>query len=109
MNLSHSGGLTSVPWRAIVDNGWFKTGGGIVIGTLATIIWSFAPDAFWVHDNRQALNTLLTSQPLIQRDISDLRNQLSENTIALKELAVELQRKREPNKFYFQDNPGKKK
>lgn len=61
---------------------------------LANTIASFAPDAFWMHDNRQAISLLLANQPLIQRDISDLKNGMGELNLTMKELTLEMQKRR---------------
>ena len=81
-------------WTSIIESNWVKWVGGAVIGLIASIISSFAPDAFWVHDNRQALSSLMINQPLIQRDISDLKTGMGELNITMKELTIEMQKRR---------------
>lgn len=88
-----------------MDSKWLVGGASALGGMVFSVAMSFLPDAFWMHDQRQALSLLLANQPLVQRDISDLRNQLAENTIALKELAVEIQKSnnsRKPQRFVLE-------
>lgn len=75
-----------------MESKWLVGGASALGGMLFSVGMSFVPDVFWMHDNRQALQMLMANQPLVQRDISDLRNGLAENTVALKEVAVEIQK-----------------
>lgn len=81
-----------MPWRAIFNSKWTIGGGCALLGMAANMAASFAPDAFWMHDNRQAISLLLANQPMMQRDITELRTGLSENTLAIKELTLALQK-----------------
>lgn len=94
--------LANMPWRAILGSSWVKVIGGGLGGMVFSIVWSFAPDAFWVHDNRQALNTLLTSQPLIQRDIADLKEGLKELNLTIKENTLALQKHERPQRLILE-------
>lgn len=85
--------LDFMSWDAILASGWLKYVVGAFIGLAGSVISSFAPDAFWVHDNRQSISMLIANQPLVQRDISDLKNGMSELNITMKELTVELQKR----------------
>lgn len=85
--------LTGFNLRDILDRGWVKYILGGTVGLVGSILMSFAPDAFWVHDNRQAISILLANQPLIQRDISDLKNGISELNVTMQELTIELQKR----------------
>ena len=86
-------GLDFMPWKSILESSWLKVIGGGLGGMIFSVVWSFAPDAFWVHDNRQALSSLMINQPLIQRDISDLKTGMGELNITIKELTIELQKR----------------
>lgn len=94
-----------MPWRTILNSGAMKWGGGILIGIIVNTVASFAPDAFWVHDNRQAISLLISNQPLIQRDISDLKTALKEVNISIKELTVAIQNKQVSEENHY--NKGK--
>jgi hypothetical protein len=82
-----------MPWKNILESSWLKWVGGAAIGLVGSVISSFAPDAFWVHDNRQAISILLATQPLVQRDIADLKTGLGEVNLTMKELIVEMQKR----------------
>ena len=87
-------GFDNISWNSILSAGWIKYILGGVIGLILSTLSSFAPDALWVHDNRQALSMVLAGQPLIQRDISDLKTGLGEVNLTMKELIVEMQKRR---------------
>lgn len=89
-------------WDTIIESGWWKYAIGALIGLCTSIVSSFAPDAFWVHDNRQALSTLMINQPLIQRDISDLKEGMGELNITIKELTIELQKRSGTQRFVLE-------
>lgn len=91
-----------MPWRAIFNSKWTIGAGCGLLGMLANMVASFAPDAFWVHDNRQALSILMTNQPLIQRDISDLKNGMGELNLTIKELTIELQKRSKPQRLILE-------
>ena len=86
-------GLDFMPWKSILESSSLKGIGGGLGGVIFSVVWTFAPDAFWVHDNRQALSSLMINQPLIQRDISDLKTGMGELNITIKELTIELQKR----------------
>lgn len=81
-------------WKGAMESSWLKWVGGAVIGMVATAITSLSPDLFWLHDTRYSLSMLVANQPLIQRDIADLKTNMSELNVTIKELTVELQKKR---------------
>lgn len=94
--------LDFMSWNNIIESSWLKWIGGGLIGLLISTISSFAPDAFWVHDNRQALSSLMVNQPLIQRDISDLKTGMGELNLTIKELTIELQKRSSPQRLVLE-------
>lgn len=90
-----------MPWRVILESSWLKWVGGGVIGLTISVASSLTPDLFWLHDNRQAISILVASEPMMQRDIAELKNGMSELNVTIKELTVELQKRNNPPKIIF--------
>lgn len=82
-----------MPWKTILESSWLKWVGGGLIGLLVSVLTSLTPDLFWLHDNRLAISLFVANQPMVQRDISELKNGLGEVNITMKELIVEMQKR----------------
>lgn len=86
--------LTNFNLRDILGNKWWLAGLAALSGLAFNTCISTAINLMWIQDNRVAIQQLLANQPLVQRDISDLSGKLSDTIMAVKELTLEMQKRR---------------